>query len=93
MAFSYTWARWICKTYIYETLAAQGNHIERGDVTDEFEAAMTEHFNPTRAAGNARQWGNENRELPGDNMEPHTQDNSFGVQISFLIGLCIIMDI
>ena len=64
---------------VYETLAPQSTHIERGDVTNEYEAAMTmltEHFNPTRAAGNPRQRGNENRELPRDDMEPHTQENS-----------------
>ena len=64
---------------VYETLAPQGTHIERGDVINEYEAAMTmltEHFNPTRAAGDPRQRGNENRELPRDDMEPHTQENS-----------------
>ena len=63
---------------IYETLAPQSTHIERGDVTNEYEAAMTmltEHFNPTRAAGNPRQRDDENRELPRDDMEPHTQEN------------------
>ena len=45
---------------IYETLAPQSIHIEQGDVIDEYEAAMTmltEHFNPTRAAGNPRTKG------------------------------------
>ena len=58
---------------IYETLAPQSIHIEQGDVIDEYEAAMTmltEHFNPTRAAGNPRQRGKENREIPRDKTSP-----------------------
>ena len=63
---------------IYETLAPQSIHIEQGDVIDEYEAAMTmltEHFNPTRAAGNPRQRGKENREIPRDKTSPvHPQE-------------------
>ena len=63
---------------IYETLAPQSIHIEQGDVIDEYEAAMTmltEHFNPTRAAGNPRQRGKENRETPRDKTSPvHPQE-------------------
>ena len=62
----------------YETLAPQSIHIEQGDVIDEYEAAMTmltEHFNPTRAAGNPRQRGKENREIPRDKTSPvHPQE-------------------
>ena len=63
---------------VYETLAPQSIHIEQGDVIDEYEAAMTmltEHFNPTRAAGNPRQRGKENREIPRDKTSPvHPQE-------------------
>ena len=62
----------------YETLAPQSIHIEQGNVIDEYEAAitmLTEHFNPTRAAGNPRQRGKENREIPRDKTSPvHPQE-------------------